>query len=941
MSKKPDAGGHKATLNLPQTAFPMKARLPEREPDILALWRRHDLYGSLREQRRNFPKFIFHDGPPYANGAIHLGHAINKTLKDMAVRSRSLSGFDALFIPGWDCHGLPIELKVEERIGKVGEGVDPEAFRRTCREYAAEQMHLQMDDFIRLGVNADWDNPYATMEPRVEAGIVRAFGSLWNQGYIVPGLKPVYWCTHCRSTLAEAEIEYRDHTSPAIDVAFSARAAEIAERFGLAADALGGADERVRLVIWTTTPWTLPSNRAIAVHPELTYQLLRDDRGELLVLAEALAEEAMRRYGRGPGQVLGSVPGERLEWLKAAHPFLDREVPVLTGEHVTTEVGTGLVHSAPAHGLDDFEMGLRHSLPVDTVVGEDGVFSAEGMVYDGTEVFSANAPIIRLAEAAGALLAEVRHEHSYPYCWRHREPVIYRATTQWFISMQHEELRTKALEQIGTVQWIPSWGRGRLKGMVAERPDWCISRQRTWGVPLPLFVHRRTGEVHPRSGELIPLIADRIEQGGGVDAFYRPETLELLGDDADDYRPLGHVLDVWFDSGTTHETVLPRHDVRTADLYLEGSDQHRGWFQSSLLTGVALNGEAPYRQVLTHGFVVDAQGHKMSKSLGNSVSPQEIVDRYGADVLRLWIASTDYRNEMVLSDEVLRHVVDSYRRIRNTARFLLGNLSDFDPVRDAPKPDDWVRIDRWAVSRCAQVQQEIVTAYHDYQFHIACQRMHHFCAVDLGSFYLDIIKDRLYTCARGGRARRSAQAALHHILESLTMWMAPVLAFTAEEVWQHHRGEGAGFESVHAGQWKSQVEAAAGDERELQYWGWMARVRDEINRVIERERNAGVIGSALEGHVRIYANAAAEKRFAELGDELRFVMLSSAVEVRGAEDLPAGLELDEMGIAVVVEKHRGSKCPRCWHIVPELVRGQGVCERCVSNLRDGEARLYA
>ncbi|MBF2753997.1 MAG: isoleucine--tRNA ligase [Gammaproteobacteria bacterium AqS3] len=940
MSDKPQAGQHKATLNLPRTAFPMKAQLPVREPDILALWKRHNLYGSLRAQRRHFPKFIFHDGPPYANGAIHLGHAINKSLKDMAVRSRSLSGFDAHFIPGWDCHGLPIELKVEERIGKVGEGVTPEAFRRSCREYAAEQMQLQMDDFIRLGVNADWEHPYATMEPRVEAGIVRTFGALWNRGYIVPGLKPVYWCTHCRSTLAEAEIEYHNHTSPAIDVAFFAGAAEIAERFGVAADALDGA-ERAGLVIWTTTPWTLPSNRAIAVHPELTYQLIRDDRGDLLVLAEALAESALARYGRRAEQVLGSVPGERLVRLKVSHPFLDREVPVLTGEHVTTEVGTGLVHSAPAHGLDDFEMGRRHDLPVDTVVGEDGVFSAEGMVYDGLDVLAANEPIIALTEGAGALLANVRHGHSYPYCWRHREPVIYRATTQWFISMEHEELRTKALEQIGTVQWIPAWGRGRLNGMVAERPDWCISRQRTWGVPLPLFVHRRTGEVHPRTGELIPQIAERIERCGGVDAFYQPETLALLGDDAGDYRPLGHVLDVWFDSGTTHETVLPRHDVKVADLYLEGSDQHRGWFQSSLLTGVALRGDAPYRQVLTHGFVVDAQGHKMSKSLGNSIAPQEIIDKYGADVLRLWIASTDYRNEMVLSDEVLRHVVDSYRRIRNTARFLLGNLSDFDPPQDAPKPDDWVRIDRWAVKRCAQVQQEIVTAYNDYQFHLACQRMHHFCAVDLGSFYLDIIKDRLYTCSREGRARRSAQAALHHILESLTMWMAPVLVFTAEEVWQHYRGEGAEFKSVHAGQWKSQLDADAGDERELQYWDWMARARDEVNRVIERERRAGMIGSALEARVHLYASAGAERRLAELGDELRFVMLSSAIQMHSAGDLPAGLELDDMGIAVAVEKCPGEKCPRCWHIVPELVRGQGVCQRCVENLGDGEERLHA
>src|SRR5690606_16927081 len=778
---------YKATLNLPETGFPMKAGLAQQEPARIEAWQKGELYQRIREKFAGRNKFILHDGPPYANGNIHIGHAVNKILKDMIVKSRGFSGFDAPYVPGWDCHGLPIEHKVEQKVGKVGQKVDARTFRDECRKYAASQVAGQKEDFIRLGVFGDWDNPYLTMDFAFEANIIRSLGKISANGHLTKGFKPVHWCLDCASALAEAEVEYQDKKSHSVDVAFAVlHPQDFTVRTGVDVDA-------PQVVIWTTTPWTLPANQAVALNAELDYVVIsgkRDGAAVNYVVAEALAEAVAARAGLEDFSASSSFKGAVLENLQLQHPFLERVVPVILGEHVTTDAGTGCVHTAPGHGQDDFVVGKRYGLEVDNPVQDNGLFR-DGLPYvGGLHVSKANEPVIEALKSLDKLVAHSMLEHSYPHCWRHKTPLIFRATAQWFISMDAAGLHKRAMETIDEVQWLPEWGKARIDGMLKERPDWCISRQRTWGVPIALFVDRGTSALHPDTPRLIEEVATRVEQQG-IDAWFELDAAELLGADAENYTKVTDTLDVWFDSGVTHFCVLDQNKALAvpADLYLEGSDQHRGWFQSSLLTSLGVRNSAPYKTVLTHGFTVDEQGRKLSKSLGNVIAPQEVTNDLGADILRLWVAATDYRGEMSVSKNILKQMADSYRRIRNTMRFLLSNLNEFDPAKNAVQVEDMLALDRWVVDRTAQLQQEIIELFNQYHFHQVYQRIHHFCVMDLGGFYLDIIKDRQYTTKPDSLARRSCQTALWHIAEAMVRWMAPILSFTAEEIWQYLPGE--------------------------------------------------------------------------------------------------------------------------------------------------------
>ena len=945
---------YKPTLNLPQTDFPMKANLAQREPETLQHWQAIALYRKLREQGKGRPRFVLHDGPPYANGEIHIGHAMDKVLKDIIVKSKTLSGFDAPYVPGWDCHGLPIELMVEKKIGKAGHKVDARSFRKACRDYAAKQVQGQSLDFQRLGVFGDWDHPYLTMDFRTEADIMRALGRIHANGYLVKGFKPVHWCTDCGSALAEAEVEYEDKTSPAIDVRFT-----VLDTAALRARCQGlqSVDQRlpVSVVIWTTTPWTLPANQAVALNGEFDYAVVQAESGghhECFILAEALLKDSMLRYGIEQYHVIGYCKGAELEGLKLQHPFYAREVPIILGEHVTIEAGTGAVHTAPAHGQEDYVVGARYGLPVHNPVGGDGRFLPDTELFAGQPVFVANDHVIETLKARGALVHVTSLRHSYPHCWRHKTPIIFRATPQWFISLEQGGLRAKALDAIRTVRWMPDWGQARIEGMVSNRPDWCVSRQRTWGVPIPLFVRKSNGEPHPRSAALLEQVAQRVESQG-IDAWFDLDAAELLGDEAAAYDKLSDTLDVWFDSGVTHATVLERNDSLgfPADLYLEGSDQHRGWFQSSLLSSVAMRGTAPYKSVLTHGFTVDANGMKMSKSRGNVVAPQKVVNNLGADILRLWVAATDYRGEMTVSDEILKRTADAYRRIRNTARFLLANLSGFDPRAHLIDPSQMLALDRWAVARARQLQTEIVTAYDAYEFHLIYQKVHNFCAVDLGSFYLDIIKDRQYTTPGDSVARRSAQSALYLISEAMVRWIAPILSFTAEEIWKNIPGERT--ESVFLATWFDLPRGESANETrndlDMAFWAQAVEVRMAVSKELERLRVAGGIGSGLDAEVDLYCDVTLAQGLARIEDELRFVLITSyarmhALDARPAEAVRAELNAGgELWIKVAPSIH--PKCVRCWHHREDVganAEHPELCERCVTNVVGaGEVRCYA
>ena len=938
---------YKDTINLPNTAFPMKANLAGREPAMMADWEQAGLYRAIQEKTAARPLWILHDGPPYANGDLHMGHAINKILKDIVVKSRLMAGFRSPYVPGWDCHGLPIEIQVEKKVGKVGRKVDAATFRQKCREYADRQIDIQREGFRRMGVLGDWFNPYATKDFRYEANEIRALAEIIEAGHLERGAKPVHWCFDCGSALAEAEIEYLDKVSPAVDVLFEAVDREaLLSAFG-AVDGGG----KLGVPIWTTTPWTLPANQAVALNAELEYELLRatcDGTEAALVVAADLRETVAERLGLQGAGVLGRVKGAALEGVELRHPFYDRRVPVILGEHVTTEAGTGAVHTAPGHGEEDFLMGRQYDLPIVNPVGGDGRYLEDTELFGGEDVWKANHHIIEVLRERGALLHAGDFEHSYPHCWRHKTPTAFRVTPQWFISMDRVGLRDKALEAIDTVRWVPAWGRERIRGMIENRPDWCISRQRTWGVPITLFVDG-AGELHPQAVELMHKAADIVEQEG-VDAWYADDMFERLGVDPAQYEQVTDILDVWFDSGASHRCVLDDRDElrRPAEMYLEGSDQHRGWFHSALLTSAAMHGTAPYREVLTHGFVVDAEGRKMSKSLGNIVEPKGIMNSLGADVLRLWVAAADYRGEMSVSDEILGRVADAYRRIRNTARFLLGNLEGFEPAVALP-PDDLLPLDRWAVDLAFRLQEEVEKAYDDYQFLAIYQKVHHFCAVDMGAFYLDVIKDRLYTTGRSSQPRLSAQTAMFHILQAMVRWIAPVLSFTAEEIWKLVPGNReSADDSVFFATWYTglfELQAAAVERKR---WQRIMAVRHEVSRQIEALRKAGDVGSSLAAEVRLWADGGILEDLRWLGDELRFVLITSRASLEGLEGAPSSathVALEGGTIAIAVEPTPHEKCVRCWHYRDDVGSNRGhpeLCARCVENVEGpGETRTRA
>ncbi|WVH09893.1 MAG: Isoleucyl-tRNA synthetase [Fluviibacter phosphoraccumulans EoVTN8] len=931
----------RATLNLADTAFPMRGDLPKREPDWIAEWQKNGLYQKIQAHTKGRPRFVLHDGPPYANGDIHIGHAVNKILKDIIVRSKVLAGFDAQYVPGWDCHGLPIEHQIEKQHGR---NLPADEVRKLCRVYAAEQVARQKKDFIRLGVLGDWDNPYLTMNFSAEANEIRALGKMLADDYLYMGLKPVNWCLDCRSALAEAEVEYEDKHSPAIDVAFEvhgSHTAQVAKAFGL-----GHLEGPAFAVIWTTTPWTLPANEAVSVHPTVEYALVGTTKGNLILGAD-LAEAALQRYEL-QGQILGKCQGTALEHVLLNHPFYAKEVPIICGAHVTTDAGTGLVHTAPAHGVDDFNIGKKYGLPVENPVGDDGRFLQKTLplpeaALAGLSVWEANSKVLETLRNNQRLLAEIKLNHSYLHCWRHKTPIIFRATTQWFVGMDTppkpgaSTLRHLTEVAVADTNFYPAWGRARLEAMIRNRPDWCVSRQRNWGVPIPFFLNKETNELHPRTPKLIEEVARRVEQQG-IEAWFQLDPVELLGDEAKDYRKLSDTLDVWFDSGTTHWHVMrgshANEHAWPADLYLEGSDQHRGWFQSSLLTGCALDGKAPYKGLLTHGFVVDGKGRKMSKSVGNVIYPQEVADKMGAEILRLWVANTDYSGELTISDEILKRVVEGYRRIRNTMRFLLANTDDFNPATDHVAIESMLEIDRYAIEMVRALQATVEADYACYDFHHIVQSLQTFCSEDLGAFYLDVLKDRLYTTAPNSRARRSAQTALWIITQTMLRLMAPILSFTTEEIWSLLAKKQPGLpESIMLSD-ASPLPVVSNADLLSAKWDRIRAVRAEVAKAMETVRTEGGIGSSLQAEVAIVAPADDAAALASIGDDLKFVLICSQATVSAGDALQVKVTASEQ-----------AKCERCWHqrdSVGQDANHPGWCDRCMSNVHGaGETRTYA
>jgi isoleucyl-tRNA synthetase len=942
--KKADSKSQaKYPVNLLDTPFPMRGDLPKREPQWVKAWQEQGIYEKIRAASKGRPLFVLHDGPPYANGDIHLGHAVNKILKDIIVKSRNMAGFDAPYVPGWDCHGMPIEIQIEKQFGK---SLPAAQVQQKARAYASEQIETQKAGFRRLGVLGDWDNPYKTMNFANEAGEIRALAKIFEKGYVFRGLKPVNWCFDCGSALAEAEVEYKDRVDPSISVLFAfAEPEKTAQAFGLASlpRAEGG------IVIWTTTPWTIPANQALNVHPELEYALVETERG-LLVLASERVQACLAQFGLA-GNVLATTPGAKLVNLRFHHPLASahlgykRTSPVYLGDYVTIDSGTGVVHSSPAYGVEDFvsckSHGMADSDIINPVMG-DGRYIESLPLFGGLSIWAANPKVVDTLAAVGTLLHTEKYPHSYMHCWRHKTPIIYRATSQWFAGMDLSPndggatLRETALAGVEATAFYPAWGKQRLYSMIANRPDWTLSRQRQWGVPMAFFVHKETGELHPRTLELLEAVAQRVEQSG-IEAWQTLDPRELIGDDANLYEKNRDTLDVWFDSGTTHWHVLRgSHKAVSqfpADLYLEGSDQHRGWFHSSLLTASMLDGRAPYRALLTHGFTVDGEGRKMSKSLGNGIDPHEVANRLGAEIIRLWIASTDYSGELAISEEILKRVTESYRRIRNTLRFLLANLSDFDFARHAQPVDAWLEIDRYAVALADELQKDILAHYEKYEFHPVVAKLQTFCSEDLGGFYLDVLKDRLYTSAADSPARRSAQTVLYHLAQGLLRVMAPFLSFTAEEAWKVFQ---PGRDTIFTETYYAYPEVP-GAEALRAKWALLRTVRGDVTKALEEARAADRIGSSLQAEVTIRAAGDAYAALASLNDDLKFVLITSSATL-----VKVDFEADE-GVDVVASKYM--KCERCWHYRADVgahAEHPTLCGRCFSNLFGaGETRSAA
>ncbi|MBK2028178.1 isoleucine--tRNA ligase [Francisella noatunensis] len=932
---------YKDTLNLPKTSFSMKGNLANKEPMILNKWEKQGIYKKIREHFAGRDKFVLHDGPPYANGSIHVGHAVNKILKDIIVKSKTLSGFDAPYIPTWDCHGLPIELQVEKKHGKAGQKISEDAFRKECRKYAKQQVEIQKKDFKRLGVLGQWEQPYLTMDFSYEANMIRTLAKIIENKHLTKGFKPVHWCTDCGSSLAEAEVEYKDKISPAIDVKFKIKDKEkLAKAFGLES-----LNHDAFAIIWTTTPWTLPANQAIAVNNQLNYSLIKIE-DFYIILAENLVEQTLKRYAIENSQIIASTSGDKLIGIIAEHPFYSRHVPILHGDHVTDDSGTGMVHTAPTHGVEDFTLGKEHDLSMEIFVKGNGCYSENTKLFASEFVFKANDRVIELLGEKKRLMNFDKLKHSYPHCWRHKTPLIFRATPQWFISMEKEGLREKAIEAIKETSWAPSWGQARIEGMIKDRPDWCISRQRTWGVPLPLFIHKETEELHPNTIEILHKVAQKIEKGG-IEAWFNADDNDFIAE-TDAYKRVKDTLDVWFDSGSSSMCILDIDKSLSypADLYLEGSDQHRGWFQTSLLVAMSAKGSQPYKEVFTHGFVVDEHGRKMSKSLGNVTSPQDIYNTLGADILRLWTASTDYKSEMAVSDQILKRTADTYRRLRNTARFLLSNLEGFNPETDIIEFDKLVKLDQWAIAKTKEFQDKIIEAYDKYQTHTVAQLIHHFCSIEMGSFYLDIIKDRQYTAKADGHPRKSAQTAIYHIVHALVRWMSPILSYTADEIWE--ATPKTTDLPIQLCEWYTDLKSFNDqDELNLDFWAKIQEIRSEVNRILEIKRNEDVIKASLEAEIIIYADNDNYKPLEKLGNELRFLLISSKASLRTIEEKTNdSIESNITGLNIEVNKIEEPKCERCWHrsaTVGQNQEYQDICSRCVENIttEDGESREFA
>jgi isoleucyl-tRNA synthetase len=918
---------YRDTLNLPQTELSMKAGLPKKEPEILDFWNDIGLYEKIRQQNLNNKKFILHDGPPYANGAIHLGHSVNKILKDITIKSKTLQGLDAPYVPGWDCHGLPIELNVEKKHGKRSELVqNKKMFQEACKEYALTQIESQKKDFIRLGVLGEWDNPYKSLDSSFEANAVRALGKIYEAGHIEKGEKPVHWCQDCGSALAEAEVEYQDKTSKSIDVAFKANEQSLKKLNEVFATNIV---DGISFVIWTTTPWTIPSNVAVCINPELDYALIKLD-GEHLVIAEAMIELCMERWGT-TSELVSKTLGKNLVDISLIHPFIERKSELLHGDHVTTEAGTGCVHTAPAHGLDDYFICKKHGIETFKALNSKGFFKEEFEFIAGLPASKADPLVIEKLNEVKALVNCDDFHHSYPHCWRHKSPLIFTSTAQWFISMNKSGLLNEALQSISGVSWEPSWGEQRIEGMLTDRPDWCISRQRNWGVPITLIVHKESGTIHPNQSELFKQFANLIEENG-ISSWESLDLNEFI-DDGDSYIKITDSLDVWFDSGVTHFAVSEQRfeEGIVADLYLEGSDQHRGWFQSSLLTSIAMNGRAPYKAVLTHGFVVDENGRKQSKSLGNVVSPQKVWDSLGADILRLWVASADFRSEMVASDEILKRVSDQYRRIRNTFRFILGNLNDFDESKKIVF-EDQIELDKWIVLETSKLQEDVLKLYESYSYHNVVQKIHNFCVNELGGIYLDIVKDRLYTCKDSSHARQSCQTSLNYVLNTMVRLTAPILSFTSEEIWQTHSSLKGQNESIFLSKYfesKQEGECVISSSD----WARIFEIKDIVNQSIERLRNENKLKGSLDSNVIISANEEDKSVLDKLGSELHFVFISSQASVIDGDTL--SIQIDQMS---------DEKCTRCWHrdsTVGESKVHPEICSRCEENIdQSGESRSF-
>ncbi len=929
---------YKETLNLPDTSFPMKANLPNKEPEILKFWEDIGLYKKIRKQQKDKKPFILLDGPPYANGKIHIGHALNKILKDIIIKSKTLSDFDAPYIPGWDCHGLPIEHQVEKKKGKVGAKIEAKEFREFCKSYAIKQVEEQREDFIRLGVLGEWGKPYLTLDKDYESEQINAFAKIVKNNHVIYGHKPVHWCLDCKSALAEAEVEYQDKDSLSVDVSFRViDNEEFINRSGLENYK---PESKAIIPIWTTTPWTLPSNEAVVLGGNIEYSIFEttlNNERIICLLATELLETNLKKWGVDLIGEPKNIDPSVLEGLMLEHPIYKKQVPILIGDYVTTENGTGAVHTAPAHGQDDFVIGKKNNLDLECYVNSYGVFDEKKEFFSGQHIFKSEPMILEKIEAGKNLIHQERFIHSYPHCWRHKSPLIFRTTRQWFVNMDNEGFRENCLKAIGEVKWFPEWGQERILGMVSTRPDWCISRQRYWGVPIPLFISKEDQALHPNTNEVMKSIADDIKNHG-IEKWFESSVKDYLGKDYKDYEKSSDTMDVWMDSGLAHYAVSQnRKEISfPADLYLEGSDQHRGWFQSSLLTSVAMNGSAPYKQVLTHGFFVDEHGKKMSKSLGNVIAPQNIINSMGADILRLWVASTDYTSEMRISDEILKRNSDTYRRIRNTARFLLSNLGDFNPDEDMIEYDEMLLLDQWIIDRLGNVNEQIKDDFERYSFHRVSQTLHNFCVNDMGGFYLDVIKDRLYTMPENSIGRRSSQTVLMHIAESLVRWIAPILSFTSEEIWQLLPGERES--SVFLSNWH-QFPSSDSDEE----WQIIQGLNETVAKSLEVARDKEVIGSSLDADLTLYVDEKLMSFLEPVSEELRFLFITSNASIAPLNEAKKDALRGDY-CAISVKKSEFSKCNRCWHrqeSVGDSKENPELCSRCENNISNQpEQRLF-